>query len=176
MKVAVGSHNPVKIEAVRIAFSTVWPDEHWEVFGTAVSSGVADQPMSDEESIRGAGNRARAAREISRADWGVGLEGGLHEINGQYFDCGWVTVIDAVGSEGIGSTVRILTPPKIMELIHGGKELGEANDMVFGTANSKQQEGHFGLMTRNAITRTGGYRDGVIVALSRFVHPHLFED
>lgn len=64
--------------------------------------------------------------------------------------------------------------PRMMKLIREGMELGEANDRLFGRTNSKQAEGHFGLMTKNAITRLDGYRDGVIVALSRFLHPHLF--
>lgn len=175
MNIAVGSHNPVKLEAVRLGFEAVWNDAEHTVFGVDVTSGIADQPMSDEESLTGARNRAKEAlRESPGAHFGVGLEGGLHKIGGQYFDCGWIVVVDKEGREGIGSTARILTPPKIVELIEQGMELGAANDALFGAVNSKQAQGHFGLMTNNAMTRTGAYRDGVIVALSRFLHPHLF--
>lgn len=174
MKVAVGSENPVKIEAVRLAFAAVWPDDAWEVAGAAVASGVSDQPMSDEESILGARNRARRARAAADADFGVGLEGGLHRIGEYFFDCGWIAVVDREGREGIGSTAKVPTPPRIVAMIQQGMELGVANDIVFGTTNSKQSEGHFGLMTKGAITRTTGYRDGVIMALARFIHPGLF--
>lgn len=174
MRVAVGSQNPVKIEATRRAFCALWPNESWDVFGVEVSSGVSNQPMSDEESIQGARNRARLAIEQTGADYGVGLEGGLHKIGAHHFDCGWIVVINREGVEGIGSTARILTPPRIIELIHQGMELGAANDVVFGTTNSKQSEGHFGLMTKNVITRADGYMHGVVMALSRFVHPDLF--
>lgn len=174
MKVSVGSKNPVKIAAVREAFLKIFPDEPWEVVGVEVASGVSDQPMSDEESILGARNRATGSLKAIHADYGVGLEGGLQEISGLWFDNGWIVVVDKRGNEGVGSTIKIPTPAKIMELIQKGIELGVANDMIFKTENSKQSEGHFGLMTQNAITRTSGYRDGVIAALSRFVHPHLF--
>lgn len=174
MIVAVGSKNPVKIEAVLLAFRAVFPKENWEVFGADVFSGVSDQPMSDAESIQGARNRARHAIKGLDADYGVGLEGGLQKIGDHHFDCGWIVVVDKNGNEGIGSTIKIMTPPRIMELIHQGNELGTANDVVFNKTNSKQAEGHFGLMTRNVITRTYGYRDGTISALSRFVHPQLF--
>lgn len=174
MKIVVGSKNPVKIEAVKLAFGALWPEEAWEIIGVDVPSGVSSQPMSDEESIRGARNRARAALKKIKACYGVGLEGGLQKIETYYFDCGWACVIDRDGNEGLGSTLKILTPPRIMELIEQGVELGVANDIVFGKKNSKQAEGHFGLMTNNRITRAQGYRDGVIVALSRFLHPHLF--
>ena len=56
-----------------------------------------------------------------------------------------------------------------------GAELGHVDDMVFITRNSKQGDGHFGLMTKNALTRTSAYRDGVISALVRFINPQLFE-
>ena len=54
MKVAVGSMNPVKIDAVRQAFESLFPDDKWDVKGIDIKSGVSNQPMSDKESIRGA--------------------------------------------------------------------------------------------------------------------------
>jgi len=175
MKVAVGSENPVKIEAVKRAFGSVWPNKNWHVSGVVVSSGVSDQPMSDEESIKGATQRARQVLRICKADYGVGLEGGLQKIGKLWFDCGWMVVIDKKGRVGIGSSARIQTPPKMMKLIKKGKELGEVNDILFKKKNSKQKEGHFGIMTKNAITRADGYKDGVIMALSRFIQPKVFE-
>lgn len=174
MKVAVGSKNPVKIKAVRLAFQTVWPDRKWSVSGVEAASGVSVQPMSDIESITGARNRAILAVKKLRADFGVGLEGGLQKIGKEYFDCGWVVVLDQNGNEGMGSTARILVPKKLIKMIKRGRELGEINDMVFGKRNSKQAEGYFGTMTNNAITRLKAYKHGVIVALSRFIHPNLF--
>jgi inosine/xanthosine triphosphatase len=175
MKVAVGSRNPVKISATRSAFKKLWPDSKWNVVGVDVSSGVADQPMSDNESIKGASNRAKRAMKNENADYGVGMEGGLQKIGKNWFDCGWMVVVDRKGRMGIGSTVRIETPKKLIKLIKQGKELGEANDLYFKEENSKQGQGHFGLMTKGLITRTHGYSEGLIMALTRFVHPDLWE-
>ena len=55
MKIAVGSTNPVKLTAVRIAAQGQWPDAVVE--GFAVASGVAEQPRSDAETRQGAENR-----------------------------------------------------------------------------------------------------------------------
>lgn len=173
MKIAVGSKNRVKIEAVRQAFVALWPDEKWQVEGVDVGSGVSDQPMSDEESIKGAHNRARKALKELGADYGVGLEGGLQKTGDHWLDCGWIVVVDKEGNEGIGSTVKMIVPKKMMDLIHKGEELGVVCDIVFDMKDLKQGVGHFGLMTKNQITRTTGYRDGVIAALSYFVHPNL---
>jgi inosine/xanthosine triphosphatase len=172
--VTVGSLNPVKINAVKQAFTRVWPSINWVVNGVATESGVSPQPMSDQECILGARNRAQAVLRSQVTDFAVGLEGGLHCIDGMWFDCGWIVVLNQKHEEGIGSTARIITPPKMVSLIDSGHEMGEIVDRLFQTKNAKQKQGHFGLMTDNAITRTTGYRDGVIMALARFLHPELF--
>lgn len=171
---AVGSKNPVKIEAVRLAFEQIWPKKKWRVIGIKVNHGITDQPMSDRESIQGAKNRSRRALKKLGADFGVGLEGGLQKIGKLWFDCGWAVVVDKQGKIGIGSTARMIVPARIIKLVKQGKELGEALDKIFNRTNVKQAEGHFGLMTNKVITRTQGYRDGVIMALARFIQPQLF--
>ncbi len=176
MKIVIGSTNPVKIEAVRLAFEKVWPEKTWGVTGVNVPSGVSVQPMSDAESIVGARNRAKSAQNKLDTDYGVGIEGGIEKIGEHWFDCGWIVVIDKNGQEGIGSSLRLMVPPSMVQSIQAGKELGDVIDEVFGRKNARQAEGHFGLMTKGAVTRTSGYVDGIIAALSRFIHPQLFEE
>lgn len=176
MLVAVGSINPVKVKAVEKAFKEVWPQKEIMVRGIEVDSGVSSQPMSDEESIQGATNRAQKSLKELNADYGVGLEGGLHKIGSHWFDSGWMVVVDKKGNVGIGSSIKMHTSDKLMNHIHNGKELGEATDIEFKVTNSKQGDGHFGLMTNNLVTRTDGYRQGLISALARFIHPEVYED
>lgn len=176
MKVAVGSTNPVKIGAARLAFETLWPEQEWEVTGVPAASGISNQPMSDEESIVGARNRAREALAAVDAMYGVGLEGGLQQVGKYWFDSGWVVVVDRSGREGVASTIKLPAPASVMALIREGIELGEVCDLLFQKENSKHGDGYFGLMTHNAITRERGYADGVIAALARFLHPDLFEE
>jgi inosine/xanthosine triphosphatase len=168
MLVAVGSLNPSKIEAARLGFAAYFPQTSIAVIGTMSSSGISDQPMSPEESLTGARNRARHALSLApEASFGVGLEGGLEQVEGYWFDRGWIVTIDRDGHEGIGSTVGMPVEPEAIRLVlEEGMELGTAADRVFGTVNLKLGQGHFGFMTKNLITRATGYRDAVIVALS----------
>ena len=62
MKVFVGSKNKIKVDAVRRAFEGVFLNETWVVEGQEVDSGVSEQPMDEEETVRGARNRAAALR------------------------------------------------------------------------------------------------------------------
>ena len=68
--IAVGSANPVKLAAARAVLARVAPEAR--VDAVQVSSTVREQPFGDEETIRGALARARAAREASGAELGVG--------------------------------------------------------------------------------------------------------
>jgi len=176
MRIAVGSENPVKIAAVKEAFEKVWPNKSFEVIGAKVLSGVSDQPMNLSHTIKGSTRRAKLAIKKVNADFGVGLEGGLEKIGKEWFDAGWIVVIDKKGTIGMGGSIRMHTPKSMMTLIKRGIELGVVNDIVFKKKNSKMGDGHFGNMTNNAITRKDGYRDGVISALARFIHPEIYKD
>jgi inosine/xanthosine triphosphatase len=173
MHVAVGSTNPAKIGAVRAAFGRVWPDTARRVEGCTAPSGVADQPMSDDEALRGARQRARHAMAAVGGDYAVGLEAGLQRVNQHWFNAGWVVVVDPAGIEGVASTLRMAVPETLMQLVREGRELGEACDMVFGGQGMKLAGGLFGAMTDLAIDRTGAFADAVIAALAPFLKPGL---
>ena len=79
MKVVITSKNPVKINAVKNAFERVFPKIQFQFESVSVSSGVPDQPKGDEECIRGALNRVEAAEKQIKADYWVGLEGGVDD-------------------------------------------------------------------------------------------------
>ncbi|MCP5094237.1 MAG: DUF84 family protein, partial [Chloroflexi bacterium] len=100
MKVAVGTKNPVKITAVRTHILRVWPDA--EIISVPVPTGVSEMPMTDDETILGATNRAIAARKAIDADLGFGLEGGVHPHGSGLILHGWVVIVDRNGSQGIG--------------------------------------------------------------------------
>ncbi len=176
--VAVGSKNPVKIEATRQAFTRVWPEEIFKFKPTEVRSGVGIQPRNPEESIEGATNRAKRAQEAMDSDYGVGLEGGLDWMAGGRFEEGWVVIVNRAGTVALACSVKVPVPDFMFDEIHYADystELGDVMDQVFGRTNAKQEEGYFGLITQGRITRTGAYADAVVAALTRFVNKELFE-
>jgi len=83
LRIAVGTTNPCKIDAVTKALRIVCTDVDIQVEGFSVESGVPDQPFGDEETIKGAKNRAmlahRAYRDANKVfpHLSFGLEGGL---------------------------------------------------------------------------------------------------
>ena len=171
LKVVVTSFNPVKIEAVKGAFASQFPDRSVRITPLDVESGVADQPMSDAETLAGARNRIAAARlKVPDADFWVGLEGGLDYFDGRLMAFAWMAVAGPKGRVSETRSPTLPLPPQVQALVAEGLELGTANDRVFSTLNSKQAGGAYGLLTGGAMTRESIYTQTLILALIPFVH------
>jgi len=173
-RVVVASKNPVKVQTSLEAFQMFFPDEEFEVEGLSVSSNVSKQPLSDEETLRGAINRVDAVfHHVQNADFWVGIEGGVEEKGGEMEAFAWV-VVRSRTTVGKGKTATFLLPKPVIKLIREGKELGEADDIIFHTTNSKQGTGAVGLLTGNVINRTELYRSAAILALIPFKNTDLY--
>ena len=173
-KVIVASKNPVKIQAVKDGFEKMFPGDAFEFTGIAVDSGVSDQPMSDDETLTGAKNRVENASDKEDcADFIAGIEGGIERVNGEMEAFAWV-VIKSGTRVGKSKTGTFLLPAKVVALIDEGKELGEADDIVFDRYNSKQKSGAVGILTENVIDRTSYYTEAVVLALIPFKNRDLY--
>ena len=173
--VAVGSKNPVKIAAVRAVLATVAPDAAVE--GVTVASGVPDQPFGDDDTIRGAVARARAARESINADLGIGIEGGVVDSpDGSMRTCAWAAVVAADGRQGVGGSLSMPLPGSVARLIRDrGMELGHAMDELTGQRETKHGAGAVGILTAGLVDRQRAYEVLVAYALAPLLSAHLFQ-
>lgn len=175
-RLVIGSKNPVKVEAVRSGFTALFPETPCVTEGISVPSGVADQPMSEAETLFGAENRAAASRKAQTdADYWFGIEGGIAEINGELSVFAWIVTLSKNDGIGRGRTATFFLPPPVAALVRQGIELGEADDRIYGTSNSKQNVGAAGLLSNNVITRTTLYQPAVIMSLFPFKNPKLYQ-
>jgi inosine/xanthosine triphosphatase len=171
LKIVVASFNPVKIAAVSEAFESRFPGVDLELVPVNVDSGVSDQPISDAETRNGARNRVINARnEKPDADFWVGLEGGLETIDGRLIAFAWMAIQGPGGKFSESRSASLPLPPLVKELVDGGLELGDANDQVFSTINSKQAGGAYGLLTDGLYTRESIYTQTLVLTLIPFTH------
>lgn len=149
MRVVIGSKNPAKIEAVKNAFLNLQA----EFISLDVSSGVNAMPFSDEETIKGAVNRAMASLENGDSDFGIGLEGGVQETSHGLFLSNW----GALAAKGIPPIIaggaRILLPEEIAVRLRDGEELGPVMDDYARKQNVRKKEGAIGIFTNGFIDR-----------------------
>jgi len=170
--IAVGSTNPVKIAAVKAVVMRVWPAA--TVIGAAVDPGVPVQPLTDEEAIAGAMNRARLALAATGADLGVGLEGNTVDTAHGMYTTAWVVGVAQDGSVSIGAAGRLPLPEAVAQAIRAGRELGPLMDEVAGQHNTKQKQGAVGILTAGLVTRQQALEVAVTFALARFVAPAYY--
>lgn len=148
MKIAIGSTNPAKTQAVRNAYG-----ETASIMSLDVQSGVADQPFSDEETIEGAINRAKNCLKQSDAVIGIGLEGGVVRSEHGLFICNWGALADREGTIVIAGGARIILPDRIAERLVAGEELGPVMDDFTKQQSIRKKEGAIGVFTNERVTR-----------------------
>jgi inosine/xanthosine triphosphatase len=167
--IVVASANPAKINAVKQCFESNFSEQALNVNGIAVPSGVADQPMSSTETLLGAQNRLLALKQQVSADYYVAIEAGLD--NDMTF--AWM-LIEHNGKLGKARSASLMLPPKALQLLAQGVELGDAMDQLFGTTNIKQAGGAIGLLTHNQLSRASVYQQALTLALIPFLNPERF--
>ena len=169
MKLVVASRNPVKIAAARAAVLALQPESKIEIEDIAVASGVSEQPLSDDETRRGARTRTINAYAASpEADYWIGLEGGIEVIGERLMAFAWIAVRNGSGEISDARSATLPLPAAVKALIDQGLELGDANDKVFATRNSKQGSGAYGLLTDGLYTRESIYTHTAVLAFLPF--------
>jgi inosine/xanthosine triphosphatase len=148
MKIIIGSKNPAKIKAVK----NVFPEE-FEMVSMDIPSGVHDQPFSDEETIKGAVNRATKALMEGQGEIGIGLEGGVHETREGLLICNWGALASKDMEPIIAGGARLLLPEEIAERLRNGEELGPVMDDYTNVKNVRKHEGAVGIFTNGQLSR-----------------------
>jgi len=165
MHIFVGSHNPVKINAVTIAASETWPDA--TLVGYDVPSGVDEQPVGDDMTRNGAINRAQAALhdglvahdQLSEIDevLGGGREGGVMEFGTEMWSTVWVAVVDNSGNVCESNGARFRVPEIVAEKIRAGEEMGPIVAKISGVSDVRKKQGFIGVLTDGFVDRTEEY-------------------
>lgn len=167
MTIVVGSTSRSKASAVRQVAGRAFPGAG--VVAVDVPSGVAAQPTSREEAIRGALARARGALGTAGADLGVGIEGGVEVHPEGVFLSAWCAALDREGTAGLGSGMRIRLPDDVARRVLAGEELGAIVDAMADDADAHEALGAIGVLTRGLVTREEALAHAVAAALAAFL-------
>ncbi len=171
-KVGVWSKNPVKIGAVKKVFE--WLGTKVEIVSFDAPSGISDQPLTREETIQGAFNRAQwILQNHPEVDLALGLEGWVEDIETpagkRMFLQGWTVAIDKDGKVGIGAGNYVELPDIIAQGLRQGHELGPLMDNLLWTKGIKHWSWTVGLLTNGYLDRTEAFALQVIMALSKWI-------
>jgi inosine/xanthosine triphosphatase len=190
-------------DALKLCAAQLNLHAQFEVRGFDVDSGVGHTPLSSAESMRGARQRTEALIQMASANgdnvqhdglqYFVGLEGGLEvmecneslESTGEDIDSGgnggrrvflesWACVSD--GARGhFGHSGGIELPPALVhEVLDEGVELAAAIDKFAGMAGIRDNQGAWGVLSNNLITRREAFRVALVAAFAPFYNVDLF--
>jgi inosine/xanthosine triphosphatase len=177
---AIGTKNPAKLKCVELSAKQCFPNVDHVFTPFPVPSNISDQPLSDDECIQGAENRAKGAlAAVPEATHGVGLEGGVSKIGDKWFECGWICVVErSTGRVGLGSSARFLMSRKLMTpILEEKKELAEVMDALSGQTDVRSGLGAMGVLTDGHLDRVEAYSHGMTFALAPFLSdPSVYWD
>jgi inosine/xanthosine triphosphatase len=198
--IAIGSKRGPKINAVKQALETLSPSfppaTEFELVGFEVDSGVSHTPLSHEELMRGARQRAEKLVEMARkngSEWHyfVGLEGGLDVIPETALPLStppdlaqgprrrvllesWAYVSDGErGHYGRSGGIE-LPDPLVREVLEKGTELALAIDRFAGMVGIRDAQGAWGVLSGGLISRQEAFRLAVIAAFAPFYNAKMY--
>lgn len=163
--VAVGSANPIKVEAVRREVGAILPCKV-EARGNEVPTGVAEQP-SDDAILQGARNRARRAREATPGcDYAVGVEAGLLRFPGDpaHVEVQACVVVDRDGWETHGWGPGFHYPAWVTERALRGEMVSTILGPVANDARIGSTTGAIGYLSDGRLDRTALTQQAVLMA------------
>lgn len=171
MKIIIGSKNPAKIKAVEAVFQPY----NAEVIPYNVASGVSEQPFSDEETIKGAINRAVTALQEAEGEIGIGLEGGVQETEFGLFLCNWGALAESGKPPIIAGGARIPLPAEVAERLRAGNELGPVMESFTHKDDVRKKEGAIGIFTDGQISRAEMFRHVTKLLLGQYEYRKKME-
>ncbi len=174
MRIAVGSLNPVKVEAVAGVVERLFGGA--EVEGVEVDSGVGAQPVGMMETVLGAVRRAKGALRAGGAELGVGIEAGLVEV--PLTLTGYLDVqVCAVADERcitIGTGSGFEHPPEVVRAVLSGAEVGEVMERLSGVREIGRKEGAIGFLSGGRLDRRKLTEQAVFMAFLPRLKPELY--
>jgi inosine/xanthosine triphosphatase len=172
MIVIIASTRQPKVNGVKRAVKKVCrqfhvPLDEIEYKTVQVESGVSDTPKSIEELMQGARQRAEAVFKKSSTErvLSAGVEGGLFRSEKKVFLQSWTCVFDGkdffYGSSGAIEIPEVLSAA-VMER---GEDLGKVIDGFAEKSDVRSNQGTFGILSDDLITREDSFETATVFAL-----------
>lgn len=174
VRVAVGSENPVKLEAARRALGSLFGEV--EVRGFAADPGVPEQPFG-EATWEGARARSRLALAAwPEADFGMGIEAGLFHVpaTGGLLDVQACVVLDRAGRITYGQGPGFAYPAEVQDALRAGASVGEVLSRVAGVPDIGRKMGAVGWLSRGHLTRAALTEPAILMAFLPRLRPELY--
>ncbi len=175
MKIVLWTQSPPKVQAIESATKKCiyFENDTIEIIPVKASSWISDMPLSLEENILWAKNRALHAKELSSGDLFIWMEWGTTLIGEDAFLFGVVYIISKDGQENYGIS-NMMKLPKIFQkrLYENGEELWPVLEEITWNLDARKQNGAFGAWSDNMLTRSDQFELAFLSAVPFFYNKY----
>lgn len=176
MKIIIWTQSPPKIAAIEEATKKCiyFVGENIEIIPLKVSSEISDMPLSIEENMTGAKNRAfNAKKEISDWDFYIGMEGGTTRIWEKAYLFGVVYILDKNGNWHFGFSNLMEVPQYFDKKLYTHKEdLWIILEKVTGVENASKKNWAFWAWSDDMLTRKEQFLLAFLSAIPAFYNKY----
>jgi len=172
--VVIGSRNRAKTQGVRRAFKHFLKDvEFKELDVTAL---VKIQPMSMDQTVKGAKQRAELAIKSQGAGFGVGVEAGLVELpEGFFLNVQIAAIADTENHLSFGCSSGFPIPTRFVErLKQNSEELDRYTHELAGAKKVREEEGIVYRLSGGRMSRVEMTEQCVSMALIPWLNGKLY--
>jgi inosine/xanthosine triphosphatase len=183
MKVVIASMRAPKVNGVQRAFRKLSHIAPFDVIAfepMSVESGVQATPLSIEELMTGARQRAETAfanagTKNSEYLLAVGVEGGVYVSQHHAFLQSWACVYDGERFS-FGSSGSIEIPQTLSDaVVRDGADLGKVIDIFADQNDVRSNQGTWGILTGDLITREDSFELATLNALAPFFNKKMYD-
>lgn len=178
---ALGSENPSKKEGLHKAAKRLF--RNFRIKAMKAKSDISEQPF-DQETVSGAINRAKAAYFATGADFGIGFESGIFQIqlptirqpafqnsgvlemgeDKQYFDMAICAIFDGEITT-LGNSMGFQMPPRALRLLSSHKDLGAVMEELSGIEKIGYRKGAIHYLSAGLLDRQQMHEQAFLCAM-----------
>ncbi|MHB8633596.1 MAG: pantetheine-phosphate adenylyltransferase [Thermoplasmatota archaeon] len=178
IRIAVGSQNPVKLEAVQQEVARLFPGVATMVRGFPVRSGVHEQPEG-RATLEGARNRAAGAAKAAVPegfDYAIGIEAGLVRMPGEegHHEVQACIVTDRLGESTSGWGPAFRYPEWVARRALNGEMVSAILGPLADQRDLGATTGAIGWLTDGRLDRVALTRAALVMAFVPRIRRHLY--
>jgi len=148
--IAVGSSNPTKLKGIERIARKIF--RKFKLVAVEATPRVPKQPFG-EDTITGAVQRAKIAKQKGKADYGIGMESGLFRFSGKFFDSQWCAVYDGERVT-LGFSMGFEVPGELVqEMRESGKTMSDIFTKLSGIRAIGRSKGAISYLSQGLAER-----------------------
>ena len=173
MKILLGSKNPSKANAIKLAMQSIGYNDI-KITPIDVPSQVSSKPIN-EETLIGAQNRNKNLYKYCQEnnidfDWLISIEGGYEKVNNTYFIVTYVSIIDNKNNEFIGKSQGLQISKAMFDWVSDGKSLNKVIESIIENSENKKVNGISGYLTNGFYKRDIFDSSAIVSALQSYIN------